>query len=97
MVSDKPWEASVETEDSDINKILNGGTKLLGNRHTELVICLFDKLLNKGPINKENAVETVLSCPMIEGDKLIFFAMCIQNAIHPKNSQRTSAISENRY
>lgn len=51
MVGDKPWEASLETEDSVLMKMLNGGTKLLGSRHTDLVICLFDKLLNKGPVD----------------------------------------------
>jgi hypothetical protein len=52
---------------------------------------MFSKLAK----NKE--YKSIMDLPGIEGDETIAFAMLIQNALSPKNSQRVESIKNNDY
>ena len=62
------------------------------DKHNGSLLAMFRDLI-KG--NKE--FESMLDIPMIEGDKLIVFAITMQNALHPTTNMRTEAINSKNY
>ena len=41
--------------------------------------------------------ESVMELPKIDNDNVILFAILVQNAMHPKNSQRVDAVAKEEY
>jgi hypothetical protein len=45
----------------------------------------------------EKPFKTIMDLPMIKEDKVVLFAILVQNALQPKNKQRTEAITAKTY
>jgi len=90
IIESKPWEGLIETQNSEADKLIKSTSHF--NKYQQSLLGMFSQISNV-----EKPYKCVLDMPMIEQDKVVLYAILCQNALQPKNKQRTEAISSKIY
>lgn len=90
IIESKPWENRIATQDSASAKLIkaNKGTF---DKYQQSLLGMFSQITEV-----EKPYKSIMQLPMMD-DQVTLFAILVQNALHPKNKQRTEAITSGTY
>ena len=87
QVANKAWLEYLQKQGSDAHNLVYEATKEFDKYQQPLLLCM-QRLM---------ATDDEMTCEMLLGEPAQIFAIVMQNALHPKNSQRVEAIKAQTY
>lgn len=90
-VAQKPWLDQLNSDKSTAEKLISSAKNNFDKRQKTL-LSMFSALQNA-----EKEYNSIIELPMIDNDPVVLFAIIVQNAMHPKNSQRVDAVAQDNY